>query len=325
MSDLLENFDEDERIEVVSNHRELFVRVPIAFLDSKLFDGKEKAVYTCLLRFLDVRLDNGTVFPSINRLCEMVGWAKGTVISVLDSLCEKKVIIRTRRGLNKTNTYEIVYNPALWKCETIEELKELGDRTKEELDKANEYIAYLESLGYKVDKPSSSDSSNNDVSDNKERGADDSKEVNENNDNAPVSCTKEVSPANSDDCSDFSSLSFESIDDVREFFYYERIECSDRAFLDSVFNIIYETLTTTKKYIRIKGENKPSSVVRSKLLKLNHMDIEYAISKYQSTTGRIYNQASYLLSILYCAKEQGELDVTNQVMYDFTHRNLRDD
>lgn len=318
MSDLINNFDdidENEPIEVVSNRRELFVRVPIAFLDSKLFDLKEKAAYACLLRFLDVRQDNGTVFPSIQRLCDMLGCAKGTVISILDSLCEKKVIIRTRRGLNKTNTYEIVYNPALWKCETIEELKEMGERTKDELDKANEYIAYLESMGYKVDKPSYK--STNETSASESLKKEDKQE--EKHVNKPV---KNSDKALRTPCENFEKISekrFNNISEVRSFFNYDAINCSDKELLDCVFDILYENLTTSRKYIRVKGENKPSSVVQSKLMKLNYMDIEYAISKYESATGRINNQESYLLSILYCSKEQGKLDVTNQVQHDMCH------
>ena len=86
--------------------------------------------------------------------------------------------------------------------------------------------------------------------------------------------------------------------------------------LDSVMDIIYDALNTTKDTIRINGEDKPAAVVRGKLLKLDATDIEYAIAKYRSVTERIKNPRAYMLTILYGAKEQRSLDVTNDVSHD---------
>ena len=39
----------------------------------------------------------------------------------------------------------------------------------------------------------------------------------------------------------------------------------------------------------------------------------------EEQTGRIYNQRSYILTLLYRAKEQQQIDIANQVKYDMAH------
>ncbi len=86
---------------------------------------------------------------------------------------------------------------------------------------------------------------------------------------------------------------------------------------DAVMEILYDALNSRQKTIRIRGEDKPAPVVKGKLLKLDSFDIRYALGKYESQTTRIRNQQAYLLTVLYLAKEQKELDISNQVQYDF--------
>ena len=65
------------------------------------------------------------------------------------------------------------------------------------------------------------------------------------------------------------------------------------------------------------GEDKPAAVVKSRLLKLNRCDIDYAIDQYQKQVTKVHNHKAYMLTVLYQAKSQGELDIINRVMYDF--------
>ena len=65
------------------------------------------------------------------------------------------------------------------------------------------------------------------------------------------------------------------------------------------------------------GEDKPAAVVKSRLLKLDRLDIDYAIEQYQKQVTKVHNHKAYMLTVLYQAKSQGELDISNQVMYDF--------
>jgi hypothetical protein len=87
--------------------------------------------------------------------------------------------------------------------------------------------------------------------------------------------------------------------------------------ISTVKDVLYDTLNTTKPSIRVMGEDRPSAVVKSRLLKLNRLDIEYAINQYQKQVTKVHNHKAYMLTVLYLAKSQGELDISNQVMYDF--------
>ena len=69
-------------------------------------------------------------------------------------------------------------------------------------------------------------------------------------------------------------------------------------------NILYTTMNTTRATIRIAGDNKPTMVVISKLMKLHNESIMYALDKFSEQTERIKNPTSYMLTILYNAPEQ---------------------
>ncbi len=106
---------------------------------------------------------------------------------------------------------------------------------------------------------------------------------------------------------------------VNSWYDYEdliKMTSSDRKRINLVMNILYDTLNSTKRTIRISGEDKPASVVKGRLLKLNCGDILYALEKYDEQTTKIRNHRAYLLTVLYLAKEQQELDIQNQVQHD---------
>lgn len=91
--------------------------------------------------------------------------------------------------------------------------------------------------------------------------------------------------------------------------------------IDSVMSILHTNLNTTKPTIRIGGEDKPSMAVISKLMKLTYSGIMYAIEKFKEQTERIKNPTSYMLTLLYNAEEQRNLDIANQVQHDMYHWN----
>lgn len=87
--------------------------------------------------------------------------------------------------------------------------------------------------------------------------------------------------------------------------------------INTVKDVLYDVLNTKKPMLRVMGEDKPASVVKSRLLKLDRMDIDYAIEQYQKQVTKVHNHKAYMLTVLYQAKSQGELDISNRVMYDF--------
>ncbi len=90
----------------------------------------------------------------------------------------------------------------------------------------------------------------------------------------------------------------------------------DEKDVDMILEIIYDTLNTSKTYLWVNREKKPIDIIRSRLLKLDLWDIQYAINQYKKQTTEIRHQKAYMLSVLFTAKGQGNLDITNQVMHD---------
>ena len=87
--------------------------------------------------------------------------------------------------------------------------------------------------------------------------------------------------------------------------------------INTVKDVLYDVLNTHKPVLRVMGEDKPAVVVKSRLLKLNRCDIDYAIDQYQKQVTKVHKHKAYMLTVLYQAKSQGELDISNRVMYDF--------
>lgn len=90
----------------------------------------------------------------------------------------------------------------------------------------------------------------------------------------------------------------------------------EKDIIDTFFHYFYDAVNTTKDTIRVNGEDKPSAVVVSVLLKLNYFDFLYAVQKYSQNTTKVNNHGAYILTLLYNAKAQNEADITNQVQRD---------
>ncbi len=86
--------------------------------------------------------------------------------------------------------------------------------------------------------------------------------------------------------------------------------------IDSVMSILYTAMNTTKSTIKISGENRPAMAVIGKLMKLHKESIMYAIKQFSEQTERIKNPTAYMLTILYNAPEQFNLDIQNRVSHD---------
>lgn len=90
----------------------------------------------------------------------------------------------------------------------------------------------------------------------------------------------------------------------------------EKDIIDTFFHYLHNAVNTTKDTIRVNGEDKPSTVVVSVLLKLNYFDFLYAIQKYRQNTTKVNNHGAYIITLLYNAKAQNEADITNQVQHD---------
>lgn len=75
----------------------------------------------------------------------------------------------------------------------------------------------------------------------------------------------------------------------------------DYELLDEILEILVDTVCSTRKMIRIGGEDFPKEIVKSRLLKLDSSHIEYVISSLRENTTKVRNIRAYLLTSLYNA------------------------
>ena len=106
---------------------------------------------------------------------------------------------------------------------------------------------------------------------------------------------------------------------IKENISYNELAMSrpyDLRLVDEIVAIIIDTILTDGKNIRIDGEDKPRSLVKSTLLKLNYHDIILVLDQFKTVTDRISKKNKYILTMLYNSKLEGELHYTNLVNHD---------
>ena len=75
----------------------------------------------------------------------------------------------------------------------------------------------------------------------------------------------------------------------------------DRERIDELLELMTDTVCTNRKTLRIAGDDYPAEVVKSRLLKLNSMHIEYVLDCMAKNTTEVRNIKKYLLAALYNA------------------------
>lgn len=93
-------------------------------------------------------------------------------------------------------------------------------------------------------------------------------------------------------------------DMIRNNIGYATFSAAEKGKVDDLVNLMVETLMlqdSENKTIRIAGEKKPVSVVKSVFLKLDMSHIRYVLESLNNTTSHITNIKSYLLTALYNA------------------------
>jgi hypothetical protein len=83
--------------------------------------------------------------------------------------------------------------------------------------------------------------------------------------------------------------------------YGNIVDRFNRDRLDEIVDLIAETLCSTKSTICVSGDDYPASLVKSKLLKLNSMHIEYVFDCLDKNTTYVRNIKKYLLATLFNA------------------------
>lgn len=276
------------------------------FLESDLLNHYEKSVFIALKKYADN--DTMRAFPSLNRLHKITGISLSQVRRSIDHMKELGVIsvehrIDEDKG-HQSNLYTLYDYAEIWSVGSSEDIAAVANEISE-----MKLVAELRSRGYTVTK---------------EKGL--ASEPTKAHTQAPQ--LNQFDIVNTTTNSGESQLERYTTDQIKQLFDYD-IMIQDNPYrqqdIDSVMNILYTTMNTTKATIRIAGEDKPSMIVVGKLMKLSYSEIMYAIEKYQEQTERIKNPTSYMLTLLYNSKEQMNLDITNQVSHDMAHWNRPDE
>lgn len=279
-----------------------FIMVYHDFLDSDVIGSHEKMVFIALKKFADSK---NQCFPSLKKLSDVTGLSKRKIQDTLKELEQKHIITIESRlradGGTTSNLYTLYDFKELWNAGSSEEMAAVVDEYEDK-----KLISLLEAKGYTVIKEKEPDKTE------------------------PTKVTVEPSTklnqfdiVNTTINSEKSQeLERYTIDQIRQIFDYD-ILVNDKPLwqkdIDSVFSILHTALNTTKEKIRVGGEDKPTMVVIGKLMKLDYSEIMYCIEKYSEQTERIKNPTAYMLTLLYNAKEQMNLDISNQVQHDMYH------
>lgn len=287
-----------KRMKIATDQRP-FVMVYDDFLESDLLDYYEKLVFIYLKKF--VNPSNNQCFPSVKTLSKLTGISVNKVKTVLKSLETKGIISKTNRtrpdGGATSNCYTLYDYAEIWGVRSSDDVESMAAQVDEQ-----KLVAQVRAMGYTVSKEKEPKS-----------------ETDQSTDLSPIN--KHFSESNNTQKEERSQAQERyTREDVQELFEY-KIMVNDFPQLEddvnNVITILYETLNTSKKTVRIAGEDLPAMPVIGKLMKLTRDEILYSIRKYAENVSPVKSPRAYMLTILYRAKEQYALEIQNQVNRNF--------
>ena len=266
-----------------------FTMIKNAIIDSvDILNEHEKILYIVLLRYGD------KAFPSLSTLSHKCGFSKRTAQRTIDTLIEKGLLKKrsrvSKKSGNTSNAYTLIDNDKIW-FSTKENLQENID-----IAILEEAIKIVEASGRKVF--------------DKEKGL-----VSDSDQTADTSTMNyNSSTGNNSTIRVKSQVERYSMEDIKMLYEYDSLIVqypAKQTDIDVVFDILYDTLNSTKQMTRVCGEDKPTMAVIGRLMKLQPDDLIYSIDKYHEQTDRIKNVKGYLLTIMYNSREQNHLDIMN--------------
>lgn len=288
-----------------------FTKVYTDFLYNEILSCEERMVFIVLRSFVDYAHDEaGTVYPTVETICRCSGLSRPRAIRTINKLVSKGIVQKTRRGLTKSNVYTLVDRPDIWKAESAGDMRQEAEKSE-----IQRYIEALEAAGYTVTakekelspSPLEESSNKNDVPNHSFCQSD------SNTDSANVQYQNE--------CSHTSKGSIEEVytlENLKAYFEYRSIQ-ADEETKAAIFNIIHNVLNTSREKVKVCGELRPAAVVKSRIMKLSGQDIQFVIKKYieYGRTGKkINNPEAFILTQLFKAKEQAELETQNDLNVD---------
>lgn len=284
-----------KKIKSITDQRP-FVMIYHDFLENDLLTSHEKMVFIALKKFAD---SNNQCFPSLKKLANITRMSKRKIQDTLRSLEQKHIIdidSRSRTdGGDASNFYTLHDLEELWSAGSSEEMAAIVDEIEEK-----RMIDILTAKGYYISKAK-------ELASDTDQSTDTSTYVNSINIDKDTIKKPE------------SQAERYTLDQIHQLFDY-RAMVNDNPYekqeIDSVMGILHNVMNTTKPTIRIFSEDRPAMAVIGKLMKLDKDSIMYAIKKFSEQTERITNPTAYMLTILYTAPEQYNLDIQNQVSHN---------
>ena len=90
--------------------------------------------------------------------------------------------------------------------------------------------------------------------------------------------------------------------------------------LEDIMHIILDTVCSSRRLIRVAGDDKPKEIVKGVFLKLTREHIEYVLECMKANTSQIRNIRQYLLAALYNAPMTMNSYYEAQVNYDMANK-----
>lgn len=269
------------------------------FLRSIFLDYYEKMVFIIIKSYADN--DTLQAFPSAQTISKVSGISLAKTKRCLKSM-EKKGIIKvenrySENGKKQSNLYTLYDYAELW------DENKVPDPLKER-EKEWSLVKQLEKMGYTVTKKKDFEKASTTTQSQSPQ-------------NSIMSTTNNTEkPKESQVIERYPEewiIAFYSLGELKT------ENPTKAAVIDTVANILYTILNSTKETIRVNGESKPTMAVVGRMLKLNQDMILYAIDQFIGQTDKIKNPRAYMITCLYNAQEQYQLALNNQVSHDLAH------
>ena len=275
-----------------------FIRVPsLLFTDDqyKYVSAEAKVLYGILLRRMDLSAKNGWVdeqgrvyiICTISEIMETLNCADNKATKLMNELEDKCGLIeRKRQGLGQPN---LIYVKNFL---TVDNLVESRFKSRDNHDSGIAESTIPETL---KSRPSNKDQKDIDLS------------YTEN----PIQ-----SGWDTDGISDYERYKnwFKA---ELEFNILLLDHPTEKETLEGILEILAETCSSKRKEIRIAGNDMPREVVKSRLMKLNFMHIQYVLDCLKENTSEVKNIKQYLLATLFNAPVTISPYYQNQVNHDF--------
>ena len=87
--------------------------------------------------------------------------------------------------------------------------------------------------------------------------------------------------------------------------------------IEELLELMLEAVCSTKKTMRICGDEKPAEIVKSRMMKLDQSHIEYVLDTFAKNTTDVRNIKNYMLTALYNATLTIDTHYRSRVNHDF--------